>query len=68
MQPQESQDLIAEVLDAAIRPEFTYHHDWQLGDLLIWDDRSTMHMAMADYDLSETRTLFSVLIKGDRPF
>ncbi|MFT5446347.1 MAG: taurine dioxygenase [Gammaproteobacteria bacterium] len=68
MQPQESQDLIAELLEEAIRPEFTYYHDWRLGDLFIWDDRSTMHMAMADYDLNETRTLYRVLIKGDRPY
>lgn len=67
MAPKESQDLISEVLKAAIKPEFIYRHKWRLGDLFIWDDRSTMHMAHADYDLQETRTLYRALIKGGRP-
>ena len=68
MSPEDSQDLIEELLDTAIRPEFIYRHRWRLGDLLIWDDRASMHMAYANYDLSETRTLYRLLIKGDRPF
>ena len=67
MTPEDSHALIEELLETAIRPEFVYRHEWRLGDLLIWDDRSTMHMAYADYDLSETRTLYRLLIKGDRP-
>ena len=43
MTPEDSQALIEELLDTAIRPEFIYRHKWRLGDLLIWDDRSTMH-------------------------
>jgi taurine dioxygenase len=68
MAAQESQELIAQLLEAAIQPEFIYYHEWRPGDLFLWDDRSTMHMAMADYDLTETRTLYRVLIKGDRPY
>jgi alpha-ketoglutarate-dependent taurine dioxygenase len=67
MSPRDSQALIEELLETAIRPEFIYRHEWRLGDLLIWDDRSTMHRAFADYDLNETRTLYRLLIKGDRP-
>ena len=68
MQSEESHALIEELLEAAIRPEFIYRHQWQPGDLLIWDDRSTMHMAFANYDLGETRTLMRALLKGERPF
>jgi taurine dioxygenase len=68
MSPEESQALVEELMEAAIRPEFIYRHKWRLGDVLIWDDRSTMHMAYADYDLSETRTLYRMLIKGERPY
>jgi taurine dioxygenase len=68
MSPEESQALVEELMEATIRPEFIYRHKWRLGDVLIWDDRSTMHMAYADYDLSETRTLYRMLIKGDRPY
>jgi taurine dioxygenase len=68
MTPEESQTLIEELLEMAIKPEFIYRHEWRLGDLLIWDDRASMHMAYANYDLNETRTLYRLLIKGDRPF
>lgn len=67
MTPEDSQALIEELLEAAIKPEFIYRHEWRLGDLLIWDDRASMHMAYANYDLNETRTLYRLLIKGDRP-
>ena len=67
MSPQASQALISELLDEAIRPEFIYRHRWQPGDVLIWDDRASMHKAMANYSLKETRTLMRILVKGDRP-
>jgi len=59
---------LSEMLAEAIQPELIYRHKWRIGDLLIWDDRSSMHMAYADYDLKETRTLYRVLIKGDQPY
>ncbi len=31
-------------------PEFIYRHRWQVGDLVMWDNRCTMHYAVADYD------------------
>lgn len=68
MSPEESQDLVLELLDMAIQPDLTYRHEWRLGDLLIWDDRSTMHKAFANYDLTETRTLLRTLVKGDKPY
>jgi alpha-ketoglutarate-dependent 2,4-dichlorophenoxyacetate dioxygenase len=27
----------------ATRPQFVYSHQWRIGDLVIWDNRSTMH-------------------------
>ena len=56
------------LLDMAIQQELIYRHEWRLGDLLIWDDRSTMHKAFANYDLTETRTLLRTLVKGDKPY
>ncbi|HEY8873552.1 MAG TPA: TauD/TfdA family dioxygenase [Stellaceae bacterium] len=35
--------LLDEVYEAAIRPEHTYTHHWQVGDLLLWDNGFTMH-------------------------
>ena len=53
---------------SAIRPEFVYAHEYKLGDMLIVDDRSAMHKAGFDYDHSQHRMLYRILVRGDRPF
>lgn len=35
--------LIRELMDHAIQSEFVYSHSWRVGDLVIWDNKSTMH-------------------------
>ncbi len=38
-----------ELMDLAIQPDFVYRHNWRAGDLVIWDNRATMHR-VTDYD------------------
>jgi taurine dioxygenase len=45
----ESDELLAYLFRHIARPEFIYRHQWQQGDLLIWDNCSTQHCAIADY-------------------
>lgn len=40
---EEGAALLAELEDWAGRPEFTYCHDWRVGDVVMWDNTSTMH-------------------------
>ena len=68
MEPQETQDFLEELLDTAIKPEFAYTHPYRLGDLLIIDNRSAMHKAGHDYDQSQHRMLYRILVRGDRPY
>jgi alpha-ketoglutarate-dependent taurine dioxygenase len=68
MEPEETQNFLAELLEVAIRPEFVYLHEYQLGDMLIVDNRSAMHKAGFDYDHSQHRMLYRILVRGDRPF
>jgi taurine dioxygenase len=68
MEPQETQDFLSELLEEAIRPEFTYTHEYTLGDMLIIDNRSSMHKAGFDYDHSQHRMLYRALVRGDKPF
>ena len=68
MEPQETQNFLAELLEEAIRPEFTYIHEYTLGDMLIIDNRSSMHKAGFDYDHSQHRMLYRALVRGDKPF
>jgi alpha-ketoglutarate-dependent taurine dioxygenase len=35
--------LLAKLLDWATQPQYIYTHEWQPGDLLIWDNTGTLH-------------------------
>jgi alpha-ketoglutarate-dependent 2,4-dichlorophenoxyacetate dioxygenase len=43
MPVEEGQALLRELIDFATQPQFVYSHTWQVGDLVIWDNRCTMH-------------------------
>jgi len=45
MEPEESAALLEELTAWATRQEFIYRHRWRTGDLLMWDNRTTMHQA-----------------------
>ena len=49
------------------KPEFAWTHRWQVGDLLIWDNRCTIHRRDA-FDPASRRVMHRTQIKGDRPF
>jgi alpha-ketoglutarate-dependent taurine dioxygenase len=42
-------------------------HEYKKGDLLIIDDRASLHKAGFDYDHSQHRRLYRMLVRGDRP-
>jgi len=42
---EEGQALLGELMGFATQPQFVYRHKWQVGDLVIWDNRCTMHRA-----------------------
>lgn len=66
----ETRALLHEVVTHALAPRYAYHHRWSLGDLLLWDNRQTMHRADFDYDPADTsqhRLLYRMMIEGERP-
>jgi taurine dioxygenase len=67
MTPEASRAYMGDLLDRMIRPEIVYHHVWRRGDVLVIDDRGTMHRAHGDYDRSQSRVLWRIIIEGDRP-
>ena len=67
MSPEASRAYLQDLLDRLIRPEIVYHHAWKKGDVLIFDDRATLHRAHGDYDRSQRRVLWRVLVEGDKP-
>ena len=64
----QTQAFLDELLEVAIRPEFVYVHEYKLGDMFIVDNRSAMHKAGFDFDHSQHRMLYRILVRGDRPF
>jgi taurine dioxygenase len=67
MSPEESRTYLEDLLTRMIRPEIAYHHAWRKGDVLVIDDRATMHRAHGDYDRSQNRVLWRIICEGDRP-
>jgi taurine dioxygenase len=68
MPEDEALDLIAELDGRCVRPEFCYRHRWQVGDLLMWDNASAMHLAVCDYALPERRLMHRTTVIGSEPF
>jgi taurine dioxygenase len=64
MADDEAQALIAELMAHATQEKFEYRHRWVMGDMVIWDNRSVMHQANADYDMKEVRHLHRLMVKG----
>jgi taurine dioxygenase len=68
MPTDEAVDLIAELDAHCVKPEFCYRHKWRVGDLLMWDNASSMHLAICDYALPERRLMHRTTIIGSVPF
>lgn len=66
MTRQESKGLLEFLLDHCHRPDFTYRHQWSSGDVVIWDNRCTIHYAVHDYG-NATRDMHRTTIVGDIP-
>jgi|TARA_B100001093_G_scaffold126504_1_gene119067 alpha-ketoglutarate-dependent taurine dioxygenase len=65
MSDQEAQNLAQELEEfACSNKEWVYHHSWQEGDAVIWDNRCLMHQASM-WDLSEGRIMYHSRIEGD---
>lgn len=63
----EALSLLDDLLAHATQPQYEYRHRWEVGDLVIWDNRCLMHKANGDYDLDEVRYLHRVMLKGEVP-
>ena len=67
MEPNEAYQLIDKLYAHATQSKYEYRHQWQPGDMVIWDNRSVMHQANADYDPSQYRFLYRIMLKGAPP-
>ena len=64
--PQESEALLDELWAHATKPELTWYQEWQVGDLILWDNRCAMHRRNA-FDGSQRRIMHRTQLVGDKP-
>lgn len=62
MTPEESRPLLDFLYAHATTPDITYRHRWRPGDVVIWDNRSTLHYGVHDYGDDTTRRLIRVTL------
>ncbi len=64
----ESEPLLDRLYAHATRPEFCCRYRWRAGDLVIWDNRSTLHFAVNDYDGYDRLLYRTTFSDENRPF
>ena len=63
----EALPLLERLLAHAVQPAHEYRHRWRPGDFVMWDNRNLLHKANGDYDMSERRYLYRLMLQGERP-
>ena len=63
----ESDALLDALTRHATQERFQYRHRWRRGDILIWDNRCTMHKANADYPEEARRLMHRIIVAGTVP-
>jgi taurine dioxygenase len=64
----ESDPILRRIHGHVVRDEAVYVHRWQVGDLIMWDNYSTQHMAVGDYALPQRRLMYRTAICGTEDF
>ena len=63
MEGAEGQELLDSLFDHIEQPQFIYEHKWKVGDLILWDNRCTLH-ARTDFSDQERRLLRRVVVQA----
>jgi alpha-ketoglutarate-dependent taurine dioxygenase len=66
MDREEGRALLDNLLARATTPDKVYRHEWEVGDLVIWDNRGVMHRA-TPYDPGSARDMHRTTFTGDEP-
>jgi alpha-ketoglutarate-dependent 2,4-dichlorophenoxyacetate dioxygenase len=62
----EAKAFLKDLTEAATQREFVYSHKWSVGDLVMWDNRQTMHRARP-FPAEEPRDVRRTTLMGDAP-
>jgi taurine dioxygenase len=64
----EGLQLIDELVEWVTQDRFVYRHKWRVGDVLMWDNRCTLHTGTLYDDTKYDRLMHRLWVKGDRPY
>lgn len=64
----EAKALVDDLVDFATQEQFVYRHKWQDNDILMWDNRNTLHTGTLFDDTKYQRLVYRLMVKGDKPF
>jgi taurine dioxygenase len=62
---EEAWQLIEDLAEHATQARFVYYHSWRVGDVLMWDERATMHRGAGDYRPEERRVMLRTIVYPD---
>jgi alpha-ketoglutarate-dependent 2,4-dichlorophenoxyacetate dioxygenase len=62
----EARAFLRDLIEHATQRQFVYSHRWRVGDLVMWDNRQTMHRARP-FPENEPRDVRRTTLAGDRP-
>ena len=63
----EGRALLDRLIEHATADRFVYRHRWRVHDVIMWDNRGTMHCVTPYDPAKERRAIHRVVVKGDRP-
>jgi alpha-ketoglutarate-dependent taurine dioxygenase len=66
MEPADSMDLLVRLRDWTTQAQFVLRHEWEVGDLVIWDNTGTLHRALP-YEAGSGRLLHRTMLQGEEP-
>jgi taurine dioxygenase len=61
-------DLVQELVDFTTEDRFVFRHKWRVGDILMWDNRCTLHTGTLFDDTRYIREMHRLWVRGDKPF
>jgi len=64
---EESEALLNQLWAHCTEPRFCYEHRWSVGDVVVWDNRATLHRR-DPFDSKSRRVLFAAQVEGHRPY
>ena len=57
MSEEESRNILDEIRQHILQPQFMYRHSWKAGDVVLWDNCSSIHKATGDFELPQRRLM-----------